>query len=72
VKVYVVVPTVEVLIVDGFQVPLILLFDVVGNACAEDPWQNGPSCVNVGVAIPEMITSIVVVVPHCPADGVKM
>ena len=72
VKVYVVVPVADVLIVAGLHVPVILLFDVVGNACAEDPWQNGPSCVNVGVAIPEMITSIVVVVPHCPADGVKV
>ena len=31
VNVYVVVPTVEVLMVAGFQVPLMLLFDVVGK-----------------------------------------
>ena len=31
VNVYVVVPVVEVLIVDGFQVPAIPLFDVPGN-----------------------------------------
>jgi hypothetical protein len=36
VKVYVVVPTIEVLIAAGLQVPAILLFDVVGNAGAEE------------------------------------
>ena len=34
VKVYVVVPTVAVLIVAGLHVPVMLLFDVVGNAGA--------------------------------------
>ena len=34
VKVYVVVPLVDVLIIAGFQVPVIPLFDVVGNAGA--------------------------------------
>ena len=34
VNVYVVVPVPDVLIVDGLHVPVILLFDVVGNAGA--------------------------------------
>ena len=34
VKVYVVVPSADVLMVAGFHVPVILLFDVAGNAGA--------------------------------------
>ena len=43
VKVYVVVPTVAVLIVAGLHVPVMLLLDVVGNADAVVFWQKGPS-----------------------------
>jgi hypothetical protein len=42
VKVYVVVPTVVVLIVAGFQVPGMLLFDVGGSAGAVVFWVKGP------------------------------
>ena len=72
VKVYVVVPTVDVLIVAGSQVPVILLLEVVGNAGAVAFWHNGPIWVNVGVA--PLVTSIdmVAVVPHCPLAGVKV
>ena len=49
VNVYVVVPVVDVLIIAGFQVPVMPLFDVVGNAGAVAFWHSGPICVNVGV-----------------------
>lgn len=41
VKVYVVVPGVDVLMVAGFHVPVIPLLDVVGNAGAVAFWHNG-------------------------------
>ena len=43
VNVYVVVPSVEVLMVAGLQAPVILLFDIVGNAGAAAFWQSGPT-----------------------------
>jgi hypothetical protein len=48
VNVYVVVPTVDVLIVDGLHVPESPLFDVAGSAGAVLFWQRGPICVNAG------------------------
>ena len=48
VKVYVVVPTVDVLIVDGFQIPLMLFCDKVDNAGAVLFWHNGPIGANTG------------------------
>ena len=64
VKVYVVDPVADVLITAGFHVPIIPLFDVVGNAGAVAFWHNGPIWVNVGVG--EVVTrmSMVAVVPH--------
>ncbi len=51
VKVYVCIPTVDVLIVDGDQVPVIggELFELVGKVPGVAFWQYGPNCVNVGV-----------------------
>ena len=72
VNVYVVVPGVAVLIVAGFQVPVILLFDVVGKAGAVEFCTSGPICVNVGVTLVETTILIVAVVPHCPVAGVKV
>ena len=72
VKVYVVVPMVEVLIVAGLHVPVMPLFEVAGNAGAVLFWHNGPICVNVGVIWVEITTSIVITVAHCPAAGVKV
>ena len=40
---------VAVLLIAGFQVPVIPLVDVVGNAGIEAPLQNGPTAANVGV-----------------------
>ena len=49
VNVYVVVPTAVVLITAGFQVPLIPLLEVVGNAGGVEPAQKAATFVNVGV-----------------------
>jgi hypothetical protein len=71
VKVNVVEPTPEVLIVAGFQVPVIPLIDVVGKAPGAAPTQYGPNAVNVGVVVAFIVTLIVVVIAH-PEDGVKV
>ncbi len=65
-------PLAVVLIVAGLHVPVILLLDVVGRAGAVDPWQRGPTCVNVGVIELLITISMVTVVAHCPAAGVKV
>ena len=72
VKVYVVVPTVAVLIVAALQVPVILLVDVVGRAGAVLFWHNGPMAAKVGVLAALITIAIVAVVAHWPAAGVKV
>ena len=72
VKVYVVVPVADVFIVAGLHVPVMLLFDVVGNTGAVAFWHSGPGCVNVGVTVPLMVISIVAVVAQPDDDGVKV
>ena len=67
-----VVPGVVVLIVDGLHVPVMPLFDVVGNAGAVLFWHNGPIALNDGVICGFTTTVRVVVVAHCPADGVNV
>jgi hypothetical protein len=72
VNVYVVVPGVAVLMVAGLHVPVMPLFDVVGNAGAVLFWQSGPIAVNAGVICGLTVTLNVAMVAHCPADGVKV
>jgi len=74
VKVYVVVPTVAVLIVAGLQVPVMagILVELAGSKGATDPWQRGPIWVNVGVMLFVTTMFIVAVAAHCPAAGVKV
>ena len=57
-------PAVAVLIVAGFQVPVMLLLDVVGRAGAALFRQSGPMGVNVGVTWLLITISMVAVVPH--------
>jgi hypothetical protein len=71
-KVYVVVPGVAVLIVDGLQVPEIWLLEIVGNAGAGLFWHTAPTGVKTGAATDVMVTAIVVAVPHWPVSGVKV
>ena len=72
VNVYVVVPTVAVLIVAGLHVPVILLTDVAGRAGAALFAQRGPIAVKVGVTC-EVTTIFIVAVPApCPVVGVNV
>ena len=56
----------------GLQVPVIPLVEVVGNTGAVEPTQNAGIAANVGVTWLVMVISIVVVVPHWLASGVKV
>jgi len=69
VKVYVVV---AVLLIAGDHVPLIPLVEVVGSAANVAPEQIGATCVNAGATLEFTVITIVLVVAHCPAFGVKV
>ena len=56
----------------GAQVPVIPLFDVVGNAANTDPEQIAATAVKVGVTFALTVIVSVVVVAHWPAVGVKV
>ena len=53
-----------VLSIAGDHIPVIALFDVVGNELIVAPEQNGPMDVNVGVIFDVMVIVKVVVVAH--------
>jgi hypothetical protein len=72
VKVYVVVPTVVVLITAGLHVPAMSLFEVAGKVGAVVFWQSGPIWVNDGVISVVTSISIVTSAAHWPAAGVKV
>ena len=63
---------VAVLFSAGVHVPVIALFDVVGNAANGSPEQMGVTALNVGVMFGLTVMVNVVVVAHCPAAGVKV
>ena len=67
-----VLPALAVLIVAGFQVPVIPLLEVVGRVPGVAPTQYGPKVLNVGVILEPTVTDKVAVVAHCPAVGVKV
>ncbi len=69
VNVYVVV---AVLFSTGLQVPVIPLVDVVGKAANAAPLHIGATAVNVGVIFGFTVIVNVVVVAHCPAEGVNV
>ena len=60
------------LTVAGLHVPVILLFDVVGNVGAVAPEQIGAIASNVGIMFGLTVILNVVVVAHCPASGVNV
>ena len=62
-NVYTFVPGVA-LIALGFHVPLMPLFDVVGNAGRVEPWQIAAIGVNVAVVLLLTVTLIVVPTAH--------
>ena len=72
VNVYVVVPAVLVLIVEGLQVPLMEFVEVSGKDGATAFWHKGPIAANAGVTCGVTVTFKVVVVAHCPALGVNV
>jgi len=55
---------VAVLLIAGDHVPVIPLFDVVGNADKLAPEQIELTCVNVGVVFGFTVIVMVAVVPH--------
>ena len=63
---------VAVLFKAGNQVPVMPLFDVVGNGARVPPTQIGGTCVKIGVTCEFTVIVIVAVVAHCPADGVNV
>ena len=72
VNVYVVFPIKAVLIVAGLHVPVMPSMEVVGNAVAADPWQNGPIGAKLTAMSGLIVTLMVAVVAHCPAFGVNV
>ena len=50
----------------GDQVPVIPLFDVVGNAASTTPEQIAATGVNVGVMTASIVTDVVAVTPGQP------
>ena len=68
VNVYVVV---AVLLIAGDHVPVISLFEVVGNADKVTPEQTAATCVNVGVGFGVTEIVIFAIVAHSPAVGVN-
>ena len=60
------------LLIDGVQVPVIPLFEVVGSAAKVPPAQMADTCVKVGVIFELTVMVILAVLPHCPTFGVKV
>ena len=67
-------PGTAVLITAGFQVPVIggMFVEAEGNTGAMLFWQSGPIAANVGVICGVMVITMIAVVAHCPASGVKV
>jgi hypothetical protein len=61
-----------VVIVTGFQVPVIPLFEVAGKAGGVEFRQSGPICVKVGMILDVTTILIVAAAAHWPADGVNV
>ena len=72
VKVYVVVPAVDVFITDGFHDPVTPLSDVVGRSTGVAPTQNVLIGANIGMIAGFTSTVIVVVLAHSLASGVNV
>ena len=74
VNVYMVVPTLAVLIVAGLHVPVIagIFVELVGNTGGMLFWQSGPIALKVGVIVSGTSITMVMLVAHCPASGVNV
>jgi len=60
------------LFIAGLQVPVMPFVDVVGKAANAAPLHIGATAVNVGVTFGFTVIVNVVVVAHCPAEGVNV
>ena len=60
------------MLIAGDDVPVILLFDIVGKAAKASPLQIGLTAVKVGVVGAFTVMVMVVVVAHNPAVGVNV
>lgn len=56
----------------GDQIPVILLFEIVGNGVIMSPEQTGAICVNVGVLYGFTVMVIAAVFAQAPFKGVKV
>ena len=65
------VPAVSVLMIEGLQVPLMPLSEVVGKAGAAAPAHIPAMAANVGVVLVPTVTVRLTVPAHKPAAGVK-
>ena len=74
VNAYAVIPTMDVLMVDGFQVPVmgVVLVELFEKPGADALKHKGPIALNVGVCGASTVILKVVVVAHCPAVGVNV
>ena len=72
VKVYPVVPVADVLIVDGFHIPLIPFIDIGGSVGGVEFKHNIPIDGKFGVTCGATVMLNVVLTAHCPAAGVKV
>jgi hypothetical protein len=59
-------------ITEGFQVPAILLLDIVGKAGIDAPAQYDPGTLKEGVTIGLIVIVRVVETAHWSAEGVKV
>ena len=66
------VPDVVLLTVAGFHVPVMPFVDVVGKTGDALPEHIGATAANVGVVCGVTVTINVLVVAHCPAEGVNV
>ena len=71
VNVYTTVPATPVLMLDGFQLPLMPLFDRVGKAGGVEPRQSACICVKLGPVRPVMVMLIEVPTAHVLPVGVN-
>ena len=60
------------LIVAGLHVPLMPSIEVVGNAVAADPWQNGPMGAKLTATSGLIVILMVAVEAHWPGFGVNV
>jgi hypothetical protein len=60
------------LLIAGDQVPVIELFEVVGNAANVAPEQIAATCVNIGATFGFTVMAIVAVVAQSPVVGVNV